>query len=431
MAASAGLCRLRRRAAHASGNVKTAQGAAMPRSTCSPSGTQRCGGLGGDGARDQHRPAERPAQTLQPADQVDRGADGSEIQAVDRADVAPQHLTEMQRHAERKRRQSLRLPRRIEMGHPGAGGGDGAQRRVAGVGRRAGHREDRQHAVADELQHLAAEGMHRPGDPVEPGVEGGDHRRGRRRLGERGEAAQIGIEQRGADGLAGAAAQRAGLDPRGAAPAEIGFEQRGQRRPRGERGERRRDEARGLAQPAGLGGSERPGAGPAQHGPIGHRNGGRTDRVLLHRAEPGQPFASGLAERTADGKAQRFDHRPGLRPPQPGATGDDRMRHRKRERAAGHRQAVGQQPAAELGQEQVRAKRGACLVNQPGKRRGQIHAAIMWRGALACHLAPRETRTVRKRRRPSVAASHSLPWRPRQGSGPGSRPAATAASRSR
>jgi hypothetical protein len=46
---------------------------------------------------------------------------------------------------------ALCLPHRIEMSHAGAGRGDGAQRRLAGLGRRAGDREDRQHAVADEL----------------------------------------------------------------------------------------------------------------------------------------------------------------------------------------------------------------------------------------------------------------------------------------
>ena len=64
---------------------------------------QRRGGFGGHRARDQHRPAERPAQPLQPAD-------GGEIQSVDRADIAPQHLAEMQRRAEGQRRQPLRLP---------------------------------------------------------------------------------------------------------------------------------------------------------------------------------------------------------------------------------------------------------------------------------------------------------------------------------
>jgi hypothetical protein len=53
------------------------------------------------------------------------------------------------------------------------------------------------------------EGLHRPGDAVEPGVEGGGHRRGLDRLGQGGEVAQIGKEQRGADGLPGAAAKRA------------------------------------------------------------------------------------------------------------------------------------------------------------------------------------------------------------------------------
>jgi hypothetical protein len=63
-----------------------------------------------------------------------------------------------------------------------------------------------------------------------------DHRRGLGRLGQGGEVAQIGIEQHGADGLSGAAAQRAGLHPGGTAPAEIGLEQRCQRRPRGQGG---------------------------------------------------------------------------------------------------------------------------------------------------------------------------------------------------
>jgi hypothetical protein len=57
--------------------------------------------------------------------------------------------------------------------HAGAGGNDRAQRRLAGFGTRGGDREDRQYTVTDELEHLAAEGVHRPGDTVEPGVEGG------------------------------------------------------------------------------------------------------------------------------------------------------------------------------------------------------------------------------------------------------------------
>ena len=101
---------------------------------------QRRGGLGGDRARDQHRPAERPAQPLQPPDQVDRGADRGEVQPVGRADIALQYRAQMQR--------------RIEMGNAGAGGADRAQRRLAGLCRRPGDREHRQHSVADELQYL-------------------------------------------------------------------------------------------------------------------------------------------------------------------------------------------------------------------------------------------------------------------------------------
>jgi hypothetical protein len=49
------------------------------------------------------------------------------------------------------------------------------------------------------------------------------------------------------------------------------------------------------------------------------------------------------------------------------------MRHRERQRAAGERQAVGKQPAAEVGEKPVSAGRAAGLVHQPGERRGQVH----------------------------------------------------------
>ena len=61
---------------------------------------QRCSGLGSNRAGDQHLPPERPAQPLQPTDEVDCGADRGEIQPIGRTDVAPQYLAEMQRRAE-------------------------------------------------------------------------------------------------------------------------------------------------------------------------------------------------------------------------------------------------------------------------------------------------------------------------------------------
>jgi len=55
----------------------------------------------------------------------------------------------------------------------------------ASRGRAADNREDRQHAVADEFQHFAAEGVDWARDTVEPGIESRDDRRGRIALGER------------------------------------------------------------------------------------------------------------------------------------------------------------------------------------------------------------------------------------------------------
>ena len=68
----------------------------------------------------------------------------------------------MQRDAERQGSEALLAPRLVEMRHSGARGGDRAQRGVTGAARRrARDREDREHAVADELEHLAAEGVDR------------------------------------------------------------------------------------------------------------------------------------------------------------------------------------------------------------------------------------------------------------------------------
>ena len=182
------------------------------------------------------------------------------------------------------------------MRHADPRGGDRAQRRVAGAaGRASDDREDRQHAVADEFQHLAAEGVDRAGDAVEPGIERRDDRRRGIALGQRREAAQIGIEQRRLDGLADIAPQRTRQHPRRAAPAEIGLESRRQRGARRESGERRRGEARGLAQLVGLAGRERTRPDPAERGPVRPRS----DDVLMHEAgrESGEPAPAGIVRR--------------------------------------------------------------------------------------------------------------------------------------
>jgi hypothetical protein len=78
--------------------------------------------------------------------------------------------------------------------------------------------------------------VHRTRDAVEPRVKGGDHRRGFRRLGQGGEAAQIRRKQRGVDDLSGSAAYRAGLHPGSTASADIGLKQGYQSRSRGQGG---------------------------------------------------------------------------------------------------------------------------------------------------------------------------------------------------
>ena len=60
----------------------------------------------------------------------------------------------------------------------------GAKRRLAGgAPTPVADREDRENSIADELQHLPAEGVDGAGDAVEPGVERRDDLVGRAALG--------------------------------------------------------------------------------------------------------------------------------------------------------------------------------------------------------------------------------------------------------
>ena len=218
---------------------------------------------------------------------------------------------------------------------------------------------------------------------------------GARRLRQLGEAAQIAIEQDRADGLAGLAPQAPGQHFFRTAAAEIGLEQRRERRARGEGGERGGSKTRRLMQQRGFGLGGGPRESPAEHravrwpSDVGRRC--RAGDMLLHhaRAEPVEPVAADIAllrpGRGQGPEAERLDHRAGVRPPQPGAAGDDRMRRRKRQRAAGERQAIGDQLRAERRQEAVGGGHGAGLVDQPGEGRGQLHAAIMRAAAGPCH----------------------------------------------
>ena len=116
--------------------------------------------------------------------------------------------------------------------------------------------------------------------------------------------------------------------------------------------------------------------GPSDVGPSGCRAGD----ILVHQpsAEPGQPVAADIAllgsGRAKDPKPSASITAPGLRPPQPGASGDDRMWRRQCQRTAGERQAIGDELRAERRQEVVGARHGAGFVDQPGESGGQSHA---------------------------------------------------------
>ena len=155
-------------------------------------------------------------------------------------------------------------PHRAARGHTARGAG-GGRRPVA-------DRENRKHPVADEFKHLAAEGVNGAGDAVEPGVERGDHRLRRNRLGQSREIAQIAKEQHRADGLACRSPQPPRQHLRRAASAEISLEQCCQRRPRRQHGERRRGETfhlRSSADSCSVSGRkiDQPSSGPSCAGP--------------------------------------------------------------------------------------------------------------------------------------------------------------------
>ena len=233
---------------HRSASAKTAQGVAMPRNACSPSGISGC-------RRFRRECAEtstvRPSGLHSPSSRLTRLTAGPIAVKSSRSAVPIlPHSISPRCSAVPNGKGGRPCPRAcpVEMIHAGACRNDRAQRGIAGVGRVAlADREDRQYAVADEFQHLAAEGVNGAGDAVEPGVECSDHLLRLGRLRQLREAAQIGIEQGRPDGLAGLAPQPAGQHLRGAAPAEIGLEQCRQGRARRKRGERRGGKARDLA----------------------------------------------------------------------------------------------------------------------------------------------------------------------------------------
>jgi hypothetical protein len=233
--------------------------------------------------------------------------------------------------------------------------------------------------------------VNRTGDAIEPGVESREHQGGRIAFGERGEPAQIGIEQRCLDGLADVASQRSSEHPRRAAAAEIGFESRRQCGARSEDRQWRRGEARDLSQLIGLTRCELTRPDPAQRGPV--RSG--PDNVVVHEAggDSGEPAPTGVVRwacfrrcrGSSRGEPHSLDDFPIIGAPQPGAPGDERVRNGKRQRAADERQAILDQTRAEFRQQPVGARRLAGCIDEPGERRRKLHGAIMGLPHQPCH----------------------------------------------
>ena len=259
------------------------------------------------------------------------------------------------------------------MGHSAPRGADRLERGVASVaGRSAGNREDRKHAVADEFEHFAAEGVHGAGDAVEPGVEGRDDLGRRTALGQSGEAAQVGEQKRRFDRLANSAPKRAGQHLRRAASAEIGLERRVQGRARRERRKRRRREARRLAQAVGLVRGEGMRSDPPE--PLAVRD--KPNNVFMHGAarEACKP-APAVACRAigshrsvgAGHESQGLDHLIAVGAPQPGASRNQRVGRSERERPTGERRAVLNETQAEGREEELGRRRLGRRIDQPSE----------------------------------------------------------------
>src|SRR3984957_1507865 len=108
--------------------------------------------LGGD----QHRATERLAKRLDARHLIDRRADDREVEPIDRADVAVQHVPKMEREIDRGDRPACgdaRTPQRLDVPHRLDRGVERAAASLSPI--RVFEREDGEHCVADELEHLA------------------------------------------------------------------------------------------------------------------------------------------------------------------------------------------------------------------------------------------------------------------------------------
>jgi len=156
--------------------------------------------------RSEDGSAQAAGKFLKPRRQVYRRADASEIQPVAAADIAEQHVADMQRQTKAQaaaiavaRTQCGNLIARRSAGFQCGG----ADRREIALG---ADRKDRQQSVAHIFEHFAAMLDDRRHLAVEIAIEQIDQILRRQRVGQRGEAAHVGQPDRGVDRLGIAAA---------------------------------------------------------------------------------------------------------------------------------------------------------------------------------------------------------------------------------
>ena len=192
--------------------------------------------------RDEHPAAQRFAQGLDAGGFVDRRPDYREVEPVDRTDIAVKHLAEMECQIDRGGGLAGFAPRRVQPVDSAHCFGRCVECLMADlVPGRILEWEDRQHAIAEEFEHLTAARAQRGGQRLEDLVEKFDDHFPRGRVGDRREGADIGKPQDRADFLDRAALDGPGMNPPPGIGAEIGFEQAGGDGVAGMRHHRQRD----------------------------------------------------------------------------------------------------------------------------------------------------------------------------------------------
>ena len=84
-------------------------------------------------------------------------------------------------------------------------------------------------------------------------------------------------------------------------------------------------------------------------------------------------------------EAQSLDDLAAIGAPKPDTPGDERVGHGKRERPARERKAILDQMRTEFRQQPIGARHPAGCIDEPGERRGKLHAAIMRSLHRPCH----------------------------------------------